>query len=243
VHTTVATTQDVSCTEDIHQRLQGKDLLPQVHLVDTGYVDAELLVNSQQAYGVALLGPPRTDNSWQAREGGYDLSRFLVDWERERVTCPEGKVSVLWGLYRTKPYNYAVVKARFHRTDCAGCGQREKCIRSGVGNARTLTLPLRPQYEALVQARGQLASEQGRSEYRQRAGVEGTISQAVRANGLRHARYHGLAKTHLQHLATAAGLNIGRVVAHWEGKKPAQTRVSRFARAGNVPGATTPQAT
>jgi transposase len=105
VHTTLATTQDVSCTEEIHQGLQGKDLLPQTHLVDTGYVDADLLVSSQEGYGVALLGPPRTDNSWQAREGGYDLSRFLVDWERERVTCPEGKVSVLWGLYRNKPYN------------------------------------------------------------------------------------------------------------------------------------------
>jgi transposase len=207
VHTTLATTQDVSCTEDIHKGLEGKDLLPRTHLVDTGYVDADLLVSSRQGYGVALLGPPRTDNSWQAREGGYDLSRFLVDWERERVTCPEGKVSVLWSLYRTKPYNYSVVKARFHRADCAGCAQRHKCIRSGVGNARTLTLPWRPQYEALVQARGQLASEPGRSEYRQRAGVEGTLSQAVRVSGLRQARYHGLAKTHLQHLATAAALN------------------------------------
>jgi len=242
VHTTVATTQDVSCTQDIHQGLQDKGLLPGMHLVDTGYVDAELLVSSQEAYGVVLLGPPRTDNSWQAREGGYDLSRFIVDWERERVTCPEGKVSVLWSMYRTKPYNYPVVKARFRRADCAGCGQREKCIRSGVGNARTLTLPWRAQYEALVQARTQLASESGRSEYRQRAGVEGTISQAVRVSGLRQARYRGLAKTHLQHVATAAALNIGRVVAHWEGKQPAQTRVSRFARARNLPGATTARA-
>jgi transposase len=242
VHTTVATTQDVSCTQEIHQGLKGKDLLPRTHLVDTGYVDAELLVSSQEAYGVALLGPPRNDNSWQAREGGYDLSQFRVDWKRERVTCPEGKVSVLWSMYRTKPYNYSVVKARFHRADCAGCGQREKCVRSSVGNARTLTLLWRPQYEALVQARTQPASEPGRSEYRQRAGVEGTISQAVRVSGLRQARYRGLSKTHLQHLATAAGLNLGRVVAHWEGKEPARTRVSRFARARNVPGATTPQA-
>ena len=90
-----------------------------------------------------------------------------------------------------------------------------------------------------MQARTQLASEHGRSQYQQRAGVEGTISQAVRGSGLRQARYHGLAKTHLQHVATAAALNIGRVVAHWEEDKPAQTRVSRFARVRNVPGATT----
>jgi transposase len=242
VHTTVATTQDVSCTEGIHQGLKDKGLLPGTHLVDTGYVDAELLVSSRRAFGVALVGPPRNDKSWQAREGGYDQSQFIVDWERERATCPQGKVSAWWGMYRTKPYGYAVVKARFHPADCAGCGQREKCIRSRVGSSRTLSLPSRPQYEALVQARTHLASEQGRAVYRQRAGVEGTLSQAVRVSGLRQARYRGLSKTHLQHLATAAALNIGRVVAHWEGKKPAQTRVSRFARARNLPGAAVAQA-
>ena len=47
---------------------------------------------------------------------------------------------------------------------------------------------------------------------------------------MRRSRYWGLAKTHLQHVATAAALNIGRIVAHWEGVKPAKTQVSRFAR-------------
>jgi len=48
VHTTVATTQDVSCTADIQQALADKGLLPLRHLVDTGYVDAELLVSKRQ---------------------------------------------------------------------------------------------------------------------------------------------------------------------------------------------------
>ena len=40
VHTTPATTQDVSCTGAIHQALAAKELLPERHLVDAGYVDA-----------------------------------------------------------------------------------------------------------------------------------------------------------------------------------------------------------
>ncbi|WP_461123102.1 transposase [Saccharothrix stipae] len=38
-----------------------------------------------------------------------------------------------------------------------------------------------------------------------RAGA--TVSEAVRAQGLRHCRYRGLAKTHVQHVLTAAGTN------------------------------------
>jgi transposase len=44
-----------------------------------------------------------------------------------------------------------------------------------------------------------------------RAGVEGTLSVGVRVCGLRRARYRGLARAHLQHVATAAGLDISRL--------------------------------
>jgi transposase len=78
VHTTVATTQDVSSTKDIHQGLRGKDLLPGMHLVDTGYVDADLLVSSKDQFRVDLLGPPRLNPSWQA--GRAAMTRRSLRW-------------------------------------------------------------------------------------------------------------------------------------------------------------------
>jgi hypothetical protein len=73
------------------------------------------------------------------------------------------------------------------------------------------------------------ASEEGRPRYQCRAGVEGTLSQGVRGFGLRRTRFRGLAKTHLQHVAIAAALNIDRIVA-WLNERPrAKTRTSRFA--------------
>ena len=56
-----------------------------------------------------------------------------------------------------------------------------------------------------------------------------TLSQAVRAFGLRRARYRGLAKTCLQHVATAAALNLDRLTAWVAGRPLAPTRTSRFA--------------
>ncbi len=51
----------------------------------------------------------------------------------------------------------------------------------------------------------------------------------MRAFGLRRARYRGLARTHLQHVATAAAINLVRLAA-WFGAVPrAATRTSRFA--------------
>ena len=91
-------------------------------------------------------------------------------------------------------------------------------------------IPTEAQYAALREMRAFIASEEGRRLYARRAGVEGTISQGVRSFGLRRARYRGLAKAHLQHVATAAALNFSRV-SDWLGGVPrAATRMSRFAR-------------
>jgi transposase len=92
-----------------------------------------------------------------------------------------------------------------------------------------LQLQPRAQYEALDMARAWYASEEGRQRYKQRAGVEGTLSQGVRAFGLRQTRYRGLAKTHLQHIAIAAAINVDRIVAWLEEHPRAKTRTSRFA--------------
>jgi len=65
--------------------------------------------------------------------------------------------------------------------------------------------------------------------YNRREGIEGTISQGTRAFGLRQARYRGLAKTHLQFLATAAAMNVDRLFAWMSGVPRATSRVSRLA--------------
>lgn len=67
VHTTPATTQDVASTADIQAALHQKQLLPSRHLVDAGYIDADLLVQSAEIYGIELYGPTRINSSWQSR--------------------------------------------------------------------------------------------------------------------------------------------------------------------------------
>ncbi len=134
VQTVPATGQDVSATEAIHRSLGKKQLLPARHLVDAGYVDAALLVESQKRFGVELFGPTRVNPSWQTREDGYATDSFAIDWERRSAQCPEGKSSSYWHEYESKAAGREVVKIRFRAKDCRACQSRTKCVRaSGAG--------------------------------------------------------------------------------------------------------------
>jgi transposase len=55
------------------------------------------------------------------------------------------------------------------------------------------------------------------------------LSQAICTLGLRRSHYIGLEKTHLQHILTAAALNLLRIVSWLDGLPRAKTRVSHFA--------------
>jgi transposase len=95
--TTTAAVHEARCTAAIHAALAGKGLVPAEHLVDAGYVDAELLVRSREDHDIELVGPPRVNASWQTKvEGGHTIDRFEVDWDARRVLCPRGKLSSAW---------------------------------------------------------------------------------------------------------------------------------------------------
>ena len=171
---------------------------------------------------------PGPNPSWQGKiEGGYTIDRFAVDWDEQRVRCPQGKRSSAWSRQVDQagtPY----VSVWFRKADCAACTARSLCTRA-EHQVRHLKLPPRAEYEALRAARERLTTKEGRRRYARRAGIEGTIAQGVRACGLRRSRYRGLARTHLQHVATAAALNLERLAAWFQAVPRAATRTSRFA--------------
>jgi transposase len=203
VQTAPAPVADGDATPLIHEALDRKDLLPGTQIVDTGYLDAELLAESKKKYGVDLFGPTRPDYKWQAREKtGFEAAAFTIDWENEVATCPEGKTSISWTPAIDGQDN-KVVKIKFSGKDCMPCPSRESCIRSAKEyKRRTVTVRIEEHYESLKMAREREGTEDFLAEYAKRAGIEGTISRSVRTCGIRRSGYVGLARTHLQHLLT-----------------------------------------
>ena len=229
VETMTAPTDDGVALAPMHAALKGKDLLPQVQVVDTGYMDSKLLVSSRQQYGVALVGPPRRDQHWQAQAGqGFAAKDFRLDWDRKRATCPMGKTTTDWRPAIDSRRNQ-VIKIRFASTTCGPCSARAVCTTS-TRHRRTVTVRPQAQYEALHAARLREGTREYAQDYDQRAGIEGTLSYGVRTMGVRRSRYIGLARTHLQHLLTAAAINFVRV-GRWLADMPrARTRRSAFAQ-------------
>ena len=93
---------------------------------------------------------------------------------------------------------------------------------------RSLVVRGQPEHEALQARRVEQKSEIWKKRYSCRAGIEGTLSQGIRGFGLRRCRYVGHAKTHLQHLFTAAAINLARLDAWLQGSLRAQTRQSKL---------------
>jgi len=229
VETTAAPTPDNETLPDIHACLKGKDLLPRTHLVDCGYIDADLLVATEKEYGVDLCGPPRANYHWQAQAAtGFAAADFTIDWQRQQALCPAGQASSTWRPTVDRRGN-EVISIKFATRTCRPCPHRAACTRTTLGR-RMLTIRPREQFEALQQARVRQKTEEYKKEYALRAGVEGTISQGVGAFGLRRARYLGALKTHLQHVLTAVALNFVRLGEWLAGTPLAKTRKSTFMR-------------
>jgi transposase len=129
VLTTPATQQDVSTTLAIHQALKAKRRLPEKHLVDAGYIDADLLVQISKNYRVKLVGPPRAAKGWQSKEeDALTAYHFTIDWEHNRAFCPGGKTSSYWKPYRLNGrYSRDAIAVRFALADCRDCPLRARC--------------------------------------------------------------------------------------------------------------------
>jgi transposase len=227
VETTAGPVADGAVTPRIHQALERKGVLPATHIVDTGYLDAELLVASQRNYGITLLGPTRAKYHWHAQAAqGFDASSFAIDWDRRQAQCPCGHRSASWTPTVDKRTN-EVVQIQCSIKACQPCPSRAQCTRVP---RRMLTVRRQAHYQALQAVRACETSTVYAADYARRAGIKGTLSQGTRAYGLRRARYIGEVKTALQHIVTAAAINFVRM-GNWLMEKPlAKTRISAFER-------------
>ncbi len=214
----------------VHESLEERDPLPEEHLVEKGYTDSPVLIDSPHADSVTIVGPVADDPSGQARAGvGFAKGSFAIDGERQVVTCPAGPQNLSW-LPTTYPKNGVVFEARLAHKDGTPCPFRPRCTRSKT-EPRLMGLPPREPHEALPAARRGGGRRPRSSGLRMPRGPvsRACLPQAIRRCGLRRCRSLGQAKASLPQDLTAVAIDLVRLSEWWAGKPPAGTRCSRFA--------------
>jgi transposase len=226
--TTPATVPDHAMTSVIDDHLAARELIPSGHYVDSGYLSAQILVGELRRLGITLVGPLLADTSPQARAAdGYARADFAIDYDARAVTCPQGKTSVSWSpcVQHGRPK----ITVKFSPADCGPCPARTRCFTSTARDRRQMTLNPRDLAEAQAANREREKTRSFQADYARRAGIEGTIAQAVR-HGARNARYRGLAKTALEHAFMAVALNLIRLHAYWTGTPLNRGNMTHLAR-------------
>ena len=234
VDTTRAAVADVAMTTPVHDQMQAGAVTPGEHVVDSGFMSGDELI-AARLRGITLVGPLLADRSAQARAGGHTIASFAVDFGRQQVTCPRGAVSSRWAPF-TRGDGVQLINVQFPAPACRACPDKGKCT-TAVRTGRQLTLRPREIHEAVMAARAAQDTPQFKDRYRARAGVEGTMAQATHVTGIRRARYTGLAKTRLEHLAAATAINCIRLNAWYAGKPLDRTRTTHLQRLNLTPAA------
>ncbi|MGN9760080.1 hypothetical protein [Streptomyces sp. SD31] len=124
---------------------------------------------------------------------GFDRDDFHIDFERRQVTCPQDQVSAGWhGPYPTSsPTAAPLIVAQFTKSQYRPCPARTRCTTT-ADSARTVGFPPRELRDLQLRVRAE----------------QQTPNEFAHGHGMRHCRYRGQPKAHLQHILTAIAVNI-----------------------------------
>ncbi|WP_344317896.1 transposase [Streptomyces javensis] len=197
----------------MHTRLARRGLPPAEHLVDACYTSLPHLDQAAREHQVTVSGPLRSNPTRQHRQNeGFARDDFYIDYDRRRVTCPQGQVSQGWhGPYPTSsPTAAPLTVTRFIKSQCRPCPVRSRCT-STVNSARTVGFPPRELRDLQLRVRTEHQTPQWKARYTVRSGVEGTVNEFAHGHGMRRCRCRGQGKAHIQHVLTAIAVNIQRL--------------------------------
>jgi transposase len=200
-----ASTRDVGDLTHIEHRLIDRELRPAQLYVDQGYMSGEQIAESQER-GIDLRGIIGPDT--QGKPEGFRLADFIIDMENELAICPAGRQHKRWVPTTGNTDNRVAIHVFFGK-QCLSCPffGPDHCTTSKTGRH----LALNAYHDTIQARRHEEENKEFQVEMNARAAIEGTISEMVRAHGMRRARYRGRGKVTLQMLFTATATNLKRL--------------------------------
>src|SRR5713226_979263 len=202
---TSAFIQDNTPVLDIQQHLIDRQMPPAQQYVDQGYMSgANLQASLDQS--IDLRGFMRDGNV--TKPEGFRLPDFTIDVANRQATCPAGQEAIRWSAIDPKVKNNVAFLVSFGKQcqDCLFFGP-QLCTDKPAGR----TIAISRHHDLISARRAESQTSAFHQEMHQRAAIEGTISELVRAHAARRSRYRGLPKNQLQASFTAAATNLKRL--------------------------------
>lgn len=187
---TPANAPEASVTDAIELDLQTQNRrLSELH-IDRAYLSSNLVKQRSDELVIYC-------KAWsvQARPGQFGKTAFTLDWEQQRVICPN-QVSV--PLRLGKP-------VKFPDKRCDPCPLKPQCTTSKSGRS----LSIHPDEPLLEELRQRQTTPQGRARLRQRVAVEHSLAHVGQWQGQK-ARYRGQRKNlfDLRRMAIVHNLHV-----------------------------------
>jgi transposase len=188
-------------TEALKRQQEHHEIKPAAVYADGGYVTESTLAQAESS-AMELLGPTRPD----PHKGAYNADGFVVDVDKERAVCPQGKTSTQCSLI-----NDSHMGTEYYRLEwgsqCDCCPVHKQCTRAKSGR-RMLVVGLR--HDLVQKRREEMRAENFSQSMHPRNGIEGTHSELVRGHGLRRTKYRGVNRVALSHYLMGAACNVKR---------------------------------
>lgn len=207
-----AISSDKAALPEVEEHWEEREVeKPDILFVDGGYTSGHELARAQKEER-ELMGPMAPSACKNER---FRVECFDVSVEERKAICPAGHKNAQCSKLTEKKTGKINYRIEFSWKNCEQCSLKEKCLAKDQKH-RTITVQ---EHHTLMQARRrEQQKDTFKKEMEQRNGIEGTISELVRAHGMRRSRYRGEAKTRLQNFMIGAACNIRRWCArtNWE---------------------------
>ena len=183
--------------------------------VDGGYVCSHVLKQAHDE-GREVRGPAPAPPD---RGKTFTAETFHVELSERSAVCPLGQRSTNCSRLEEAKTGKVSFRFEWNPSLCTACPKRTECVGANQSH-RTLVVG---EHHSFLQARRQeMQSPSFQKEMHRRNGIEGSHSELVRAYGLRHARYRGVAKVRLQNYLIGAACNLRRLGRRllWQASQP-----------------------
>lgn len=217
IETIEATEVDSQQHPKVQDRLIANEFKPEKQYGDAGFVNGQTILDSKEK-GIELEGPTsgrsQSFDAYQDKERSFDAGDFdsTIDDKTDEllvINCPNKQTPK--NQKRSKKTGKIIV--HFNRDICIDCPYAYRCPVKIGRRVATFNVS-ESDYVGAVRHHKYMSNNEYRKECAIRAGAEATVSEFVRAHGMRNSRHRKRSRTRLQLIFAALACNVKRFIRH-----------------------------